>query len=61
MAVGQITLFLSELPSVAAKVMVNRPSGPIRRESQHWQYSWNSAHPCCSCSSLGHCTPFFAR
>jgi len=35
MAVGQITLFLSELLAVAAKVMVSRPSGPIRRESHY--------------------------
>jgi len=60
-AAGQTTLFLSGCLLWAAKVMVSRPSGPICRESQRWQYSRNSAHPCLSFLSLGHRPSILAR
>jgi len=58
MAVGQTTLLRSGHLPLAASVIVSSLSSPIRSESQHWQNSWSSAHPCLSCSSLGR-RPFF--
>jgi len=61
MAAGQTTLFHSGCPSLAASVRVSSPSLPFRSESQRWQSSRSSTHPCLSCSSLGRCPSFFAR
>jgi len=61
MAVGQTTLPPAGCPCLEATDMVNRPSSPIRSESQRQQYSRNSAHPCLSCLSLGRRPSCLAR
>jgi len=60
MASGQTTLLFSGCLSPADSVMVNSPSSLIHSESQLWQSSRNSAHPCPSCTSLGRCLFLFA-